>query len=282
MSDGYKNLGFKVKDCASELIDNSFDQGATELNLWFFEEEYEGVSRVSFLFQDNGPGVPSDMINEFISVGDSSVLTKQDISKNGKFHWGLASSLGALSNYAEIYSNIGDGVWYNSRYPYLDRDSTETDIKDPFSVVSIREKLMPSESGLIFYIQRISRVILSEVNDLEQLISLLTSYIGETYREDLAHATIRLNGDPIRLVDPLMRNKSSMWYDVIGPSFLMGKIDITFEDIKLVLDKHDGHLVNDFRTRHLANNINLTKPIIELIMVRLEQLDKPINNSLPN
>ncbi|WP_219835353.1 ATP-binding protein [Paenibacillus sp. R14(2021)] len=275
MSEGYRNLGFKVKDCISELIDNSFDQGADEIHMWFFEEEFAGVNRVSFLFQDNGQGVSSRKLNNFIEFrNDSSTL---DIKKNGKFHWGLAASLGALSDYAEIYS-IDSGTWYHTQYPY---DGTSPKMKDPFAIEQIKYRLKSSSTGIIFYIQRISKVILAEVNDLEQLKDMLKYYIGETYRRDLIDKSIFINGEVIHLIDPLMRNNNRLlFYSDDECSVSLGTINIFFEDVKTNLQVQDSILVSDFYKRHLYYKVEFNEPIMELTMVRLE-VNKVKNRTLP-
>jgi len=115
---GYRSTTYAL----AEIIDNSFDANATEVNIYFLEKKHGGRRRVEeIVILDNGTGMPADILQSALQFGKT---TNTDIAevvrskKKGKFGFGLPNASLSQCPSVHVYS------WTNgdqgANYVYLD------------------------------------------------------------------------------------------------------------------------------------------------------------------
>lgn len=131
---GYKNAAYAI----AELIDNSIQAGATDVQLICFERDVRGAQRVtsqidSIAVFDNGSGMDKETFVKALQFGNGTHLTKDTQDGIGRFGMGLPSASISQAKKVEVYT-WQDGVEH-ALYSYLDVDEiaagTLTEIPEP-------------------------------------------------------------------------------------------------------------------------------------------------------
>jgi|GEM_PF-1361391 len=117
-SSGYKSTTHAI----AEIVDNSLDAGATEINIVFREEEINlnnatAKRLTEIIFIDNGSGMDGDLMNSCLTFAQGAGRSEGRI---GAFGYGLPNSTIATCRRGDVYSlSPDDGIWRNV---YLDID----------------------------------------------------------------------------------------------------------------------------------------------------------------
>lgn len=131
---GYKNAAYAI----AELIDNSIQAGATDVQLICFERDVRGTQRVSSQIEsiavfDNGSGMDKETFVKALQFGNGTHLTKETQDGIGRFGMGLPSASISQAKKVEVYT-WQDGVEH-ALYSYLDVDEIAdgmlTEIPEP-------------------------------------------------------------------------------------------------------------------------------------------------------
>ena len=89
--------GYRLEQVVADLVDNSIDAGANQIQIAFAEEEYIGKQSHYLIVSDDGKGIAEDALSSIMDFGATRVYDELDL---GKFGVGLKSS--SLSQAQEI------------------------------------------------------------------------------------------------------------------------------------------------------------------------------------
>jgi hypothetical protein len=195
---GYKNTAYAV----AELIDNSIQYGASNVDFICFEEDFQTpkrlISRISEIaILDNGSGMTVDKLETALQFGNGSNLKNTTENVIGRFGMGLPSSSISQAKKVEVYSWT-DTV-DNSIYSYLNVDEIVSGALSevPFPV----KKQVPDEFkkiGLKFE-KTGTLVVWSEIDRClwktgETIIKHSESLIGRMYRKFISSGQVNISG----------------------------------------------------------------------------------------
>jgi hypothetical protein len=115
---GYRSTTYAL----AEIIDNSFDAGATDVDIFFLEKKHGGRRRVEeIVILDNGLGMSADILQSALQFGKT---TNTDIAevvrskKKGKFGFGLPNA--SLSQCPSVHLYSWTSGVRDANYVYLD------------------------------------------------------------------------------------------------------------------------------------------------------------------
>ena len=195
---GYKNTAYAV----AELIDNSIQYGASQVDFICFEEDFQTpkrlISRISEIaILDNGTGMTVDTLETALQFGNGSNLKNTTENVIGRFGMGLPSSSISQAKKVEVYTWT-DSV-DNSIYSYLNVDEiisgTLTEVPMP-SKRSIPDEF--KKIGLKFE-KTGTLVVWSEIDRClwktgETIIKHSESLIGRMYRKFISSGQVNISG----------------------------------------------------------------------------------------
>lgn len=195
---GYKNAAYAI----AELIDNSIQAGATDVQLICFERDVRGAQRVTSQIEsiavfDNGSGMNRETFIKALQFGNGTHLTKETQDGIGRFGMGLPSASISQAKKVEVYT------WQNgvehALYSYLDVDEiaagTLTEIPEP------QQKALPD---IYFYLKDLKMRVPSGTlviwNDIDRcswksarpLIENSEFLIGRIYRYFIDDASVKI------------------------------------------------------------------------------------------
>lgn len=148
----FRDSGYKSTASAlAELIDNSIEADADNIQIIAFEKEIEGRHRIAtkiseIMVYDDGGGMPESVLEICLQFGNGTRLaTREGI---GRFGIGLPNATVSQCKRVEVYS------WQNERcfYTYLDVDEVKNESQhDVNSVqpVAMPERLLRSIKGTV-------------------------------------------------------------------------------------------------------------------------------------
>lgn len=191
---GYRNIASAL----SELIDNSLQAGASEVDI-FIEEVAEATPFVAIL--DNGCGMNRQQLSSALQFGGSDRF--DDRSGMGRFGMGLPNSSLSQARRVDVYS------WRSPKYvwhSYLDIDEILSATKPALDIpkrsvlpASFKERIQGS--GTLVLWRNLDRV---KVLNWNLLAKRLGHRLGQIFRYFLWDGcTIRVNGQDVTPYDPL-------------------------------------------------------------------------------
>src|SRR5689334_13712861 len=197
---GYKTTASAV----AELIDNSFEAGATSIEISISEEICAGHREVSLIVQDNGGGMTPAVLHLALQFGGTTRFN----SRVGVGRYGMGLPNGSLSQArrVEIYTwRTRTSVWWS----YLDVD--EIADRRMLSVPIPKRRRLPfglsakSKTGTIVTWSRCDRLSHKKAKSLANKISF---ELGRIFRRQiLTGKRIIINREPVKSVDPLFLNE---------------------------------------------------------------------------
>lgn len=182
---GYRSTTYAL----AEIIDNSFDAEATEVDIFFLEKKYGGRRRVEeIVILDNGLGMSADILQSALQFGKT---TNTDIAevvrskKKGKFGFGLPNASLSQCPSVHVYSWT-KGV-AEANYVYLDLqeviNSQSIDIPEleKIGIPDYYENFLPKlgKTGTIVSWRRCDRLTNTKG---ETLINNAHAVLGRLYR----------------------------------------------------------------------------------------------------
>lgn len=201
---GYRNIASAL----SELVDNSLQAGATEVDI-FIQEEVQTGHVVAVL--DNGCGMNRKQLSSALQFGGSDRF--DDRSGLGRFGMGLPNSSLSQARRVDVYS------WHSPKFiwhSYLDIDeilsATRPALDIPKrAVLPPNFKACVSQAGTLVLWHKLDRV---KVLNWNLLTKRLGHRLGQVFRYFLwAGRTIRVNGQEVTPYDPLFlsQNTRTSW-----------------------------------------------------------------------
>ncbi|MFQ5750435.1 MAG: ATP-binding protein [bacterium] len=210
VNDGMAILSMRESDfdaysAFGEVLDNSIQADAKELKVKVFEasshKKYTVLDRIAF--GDNGNGMSSDILHHCLQLGYSTRYN--DRSGIGRF--GVGMTLAAINQCkrVEIYSKTAGSEWI---WTYVDLDeimsgsSGMSSIPEPIKKSPPKDclELVGENSGTLVIWCKYDR----QPDTTEKMIEEMHVWIGRVYRYMLWEGlTIRINGDIVKVIDPL-------------------------------------------------------------------------------
>lgn len=208
-----RNAGFDLSAAVGELIDNSWEAGASCIRLETKRDASGSI--VEIAVADGGNGIPVSVLASVLSLGFS---TRYD-SRTGLGRFGMGLKLASLSQArrTEVYTRVrGSRDTYRS---YLDidevRDEKQTELRvekvagwpaDFAHLMSNYRTKKPFESGTLVVWRKIDRLQQggSYGTAVQERLQDLTKFLARAYRRFIDKGLmIELDGVEISLHDPL-------------------------------------------------------------------------------
>lgn len=253
---GYKSTSSSI----AELIDNSFEAGATDIEIEFTESSERQI-QVSVL--DNGCGMTPSVLQLALRFGGSTRFNSR--KGTGRYGMGLPNSSLSTARRVDVYT------WKKPKFAwwsYLDVDEVATgkitSVPKPRRLnPSLRNqpKLKCSNSGTVVVWSKCDRL---DYKNLKKLISKLKKSLGKTFRHEIWKGKcIRINGEYVRPIDPMYLRKgdnlvgavcygSPMNFEIrtpqlVGDGSSLSIVRVTFSELPI---ETWHHLSNDDKRTH--------------------------------
>lgn len=200
---GYKNTASAV----AELIDNSFEAHASEIEVLIVELNRNGKRQLQLAVIDNGSGMTPSVLRLALQFGGSTRFNSRD--GVGRYGMGLPNSSLSQARRVDVYSwTRTDAVWWS----HLDVDEIASgavkDVPKPARTrIKAVDNLPVSQSGTIVLWSKCDRLNHKKV---KTLVAKLHAELGKTFRKQLyGNKTIKINGELVQPVDPLFLKKGN-------------------------------------------------------------------------
>jgi hypothetical protein len=251
---GYKSTASSI----AELIDNSLEAGATDIEIHFTEPS---TRQIQVSVRDNGCGMTPVVLRLALRFGGSTRFNSR--KGTGRYGMGLPNSSLSRARRVDVYTwRRPKIVWWT----YLDVDEIAsgklTSVPDPK-----RAKLNPSDrskhakSGTVVVWSKCDRL---DYRNVKKLISKLSKFLGQTFRHEIWKGKcIRINGEYVRPVDPMFLRKgdnlvgairygSPMNFEiripqVVGGGPSLSTVRVKFSELPI---ENWHHLSNDEKRTH--------------------------------
>ena len=196
-SSGYRHTTYAL----AELVDNSFDAGATKTKIIFFEKRDGNNRRYidEIIVSDNGLGMPEEVLYSCLTFGattNTNLATMVTEKKMGKFGFGLPNASLSQCKFIKVYSWQKSGAVLSTKLDLqesLDQNTIDLPPVQPESLPSHYEQasaVLDKKHGVIISWQKCD--MLSAVKG-ETLCDLAQPTLGQIYRHLLAKgSTIQL------------------------------------------------------------------------------------------
>jgi len=247
--DSFRNNGITTEEGICELIDNSIDARASEINIMLEETDQD---EYLYTIMDNGCGIPTTFedpedlegvplqgIRYALSVGGK--MNIYGTKKIGRFGFGLSSTVAELSARSDVYSKtVDDNKW---RYSFYDYDwLKENNLVIPEEEYKQPPVIVIPKTGTIIQI----RVKRSKRLNLKSLQNRLIKRIGQFYASML-HSSVKIgisvknlkgnwNIVDISPNDYLWREPESRNVKIYGKSISKGEVEIVIDSNHALVD----------------------------------------------
>lgn len=219
---GYRSNGFAV----NELIDNSYQAGASKVAVWMETGKQNNVSRLAVI--DDGHGMVRDMIRLAMLWGGTHRENSRALF--GRFGFGLPSASVSMGQKFTVYSKTEGSTWHACSFDLEAVEKGEYTDENGRIVMPVP---MPSElptwiieglrhknnfdsddldHGTIVVVEKIDKLRPSTITAAS---AQFKSTFGLTYRNFCSNRPITVQGDRVTPVDPmfLMPNAWAFDYD---------------------------------------------------------------------
>lgn len=188
-----RELGYDSYSSITDLLDNSVDAQATNIEITIAEEKGD----INIVIEDDGVGMDEDTLDEALRLGSD---TQRETGDLGKFGLGLVTASIGLSRRVELFTREPNG-----KLLYGGFDLDDIAERDQFI-----KWIQPVPATGLFAITRGTRLRLSKTDRISNrsittFASTLRKRIGQVFRKFLkADRKITVNGKPVEPIDPLM------------------------------------------------------------------------------
>jgi hypothetical protein len=223
---GIRHIGYKSNvEAISELIDNSIQAYAERIDLVFaFAEGGSTAKPTRIALVDDGHGMDPSMLSLALMWGGTH--RENDRTGLGRFGYGLPCATVSIGRRFTIYSKIAAGEVFKVT---LDLDLLETggyrnsqsDIvippaqpsQLPAFVIDFIERTYPTgwSSGTVVVIEKLDRLDWTTATGLRRN---LMRHFGVAYHKLLSAASIFVDGDRVRPIDPLFLSPECELYSL--------------------------------------------------------------------
>jgi len=197
-----RNTGYDSYSAVEDIIDNSIDAGARNINVTTGTVEKD----FRIIIADNGSGMNESILDEALKLG--SKTQKDELSDLGKYGMGLCTASISMAKKLQVITKQSD-----SDYLYSSQDLDEVIKADEFvkelrkatkEEISLFKENVQGETGTVVILSKIDRI--SNTN-LTIFANTLAKEMGRIYRKFIeAGIKFSINKNVIRAVDPLMTN----------------------------------------------------------------------------
>lgn len=262
---GYKNTAAAV----AELIDNSFEAEATEVDVSINELNTDGARELKLSVSDNGCGMAPSVLGLALQFGGSTRYNSRD--GIGRYGMGLPNSSLSQARRVDVYSWMRkDVVWWS----YLDVDEIASGSKQTLPQAARTRlkglsELNKSKSGTIVLWSKCDRLRHKKV---KTIAVKLHNELGKTFRKQIQRGkVIRINDELVRPVDSLFLRKGNnltgakqygptLKYEIQTPNYNGTKrtstVWVTFSE--LPVEKWHGLSNEEKRTFGISKNAGVS------------------------
>jgi len=235
-----RDMGYDFSTAIADLVDNSIEAGATQINIsvgFYGNDSYVRIS-------DNGKGMSEDELKEAMRYGSEREYHGEDL---GKFGLGLKTASMSQCRCFSVASrnrsskNIAIYTWDLSHIEKTNR--WEILVLEEQSTIELISAPITENSGTVILWEALDRIIgfkdPSGEAARKKLISMcrdLEIYLGMVFHKFLAgevlgkNLSINLNGNPVKSWDPFARDEKET--KILSPI-----------KIKLIHDGSEGKIV---------------------------------------
>jgi hypothetical protein len=201
-----RDLDFDCYRAYAEVIDNSIQAQATEINIHFETETrkrgYEHIKRVAFV--DNGDGMSHDLVHDCLVLGYSSRYN----DRTGIGRFGVGMTMGAIHEcrHVEVFSrDIEQGDWNTTSLDISSSADGSVLIAPPRTskFPDWIDTLQPAGTGTAVIWSDYDR----QVENGRKIIDECKIYFGRVFRNFIwTGVEIFINGEYVSAIDPLYVN----------------------------------------------------------------------------
>ena len=201
--DSLRSTGYDNYNAIADIIDNSIDANATEINIEIHHQQKDFVITIA----DNGKGMDLHTLDEALKLG--SETEKDFVSDLGRFGMGLSTASLSMCERTtvitkgkggELLKSITDLEWVrkeNSFTKFLGKADAE-------DAILFNELLKNDEQGTIVILSNSDRIQNSNVS---VFANTLKNNLSRIFRRFIiAGKEFKINGENISASDPLMLN----------------------------------------------------------------------------
>ena len=257
--ESFRDAGYDLPAAVGEVVDNSIEARAQQVNIETFEVESNGKKRgkqrtsiEAIAFADDGVGIPPEILPNSLTMGFSTRYNQ----RKGLGRYGVGAKLAALSQAkrVDIYTRpVGDSSIYHT---YFDLDEIQGGVQKyleakpvamfPENYAHLMSNAVgePFESGTLVIWSKVDR--LEEGgrfgSSVDERLAMLIRYLGRTYRYFIAKGLkLAVNSRAIDLFDPLFLLKNPHAEDLLGEGW---KADIIEDssansESRIAIDGHE-------------------------------------------
>jgi hypothetical protein len=251
---GYKSTSSSL----AELIDNSFEAGATDIEIHFAESS---TRQIQVSVRDNGCGMTPTVLRLALRFGGSTRFNSR--KGTGRYGMGLPNSSLNRARRVDVYTwRKPEIVWWS----YLDIDEVAsgkiTSVPEPKRAkFKSSDRPKHSRSGTVVVWSKCDRL---DYRNLKKLISKLNKFLGQTFRHEIwGGKSLRINGVYVRPIDPMFLRKGdnligAVSYgapltfeiripQIVGDGSSLSTVRVTFSELPI---ETWHHLSNDDKRIH--------------------------------
>jgi hypothetical protein len=197
-----RNTGYDSYTAVEDIIDNSIDAGARNINIAINMIEKD----LCIIISDDGSGMNEEILDEALKLG--SATEKDEMSDLGKYGMGLCTASISMSKRLEVITKQSNGSFLYSSQDLDEIVKADDFIKEMGQAnkdqIELFKKHVKEDHGTIIILSKIDRV--SNTN-YTIFANILSKEIGRIFRKFIeAGINFYVNNKKVTSVDPLMVN----------------------------------------------------------------------------
>lgn len=204
-----RSIGYRAKTAIADLIDNSIDASASQVQVSFSFEEFDGYIRI----KDNGIGMNDNTLQNAMNIGSKDPRDLRKPKELGRFGMGLKTASFSLGKRLSVLTKQ-DGIYYERCWD-LDHvsDCNRWELfKDIPTEVKERIGCIEGPSGTIVCIDKLDRFMGSGTDKLikessfNSKVRRIKEHLGFVFHSLISNSKLSLsiNGNSIMAWDPFI------------------------------------------------------------------------------
>lgn len=264
-----RNSGFNLHQAMGEILDNSIDAGANEIDIYAFVNDKK---KKNIMIVDNGKGMNEKTLQESLTLAKE---LKLGVDELGKFGMGMKTAALSLSTHFEILTKTlsGDllfGEFNINKMEQIGEFKTNvrraTIEEDAFFKTRVGKR---RRSGSIIIIKNCDRFDMSFTTFVKQM----QNYIGLTYKSYIEKGvSLSVNDMPVRgkeisVIDPLMLDNEHTFvvaekesypvsYSFSNDSERKSVIQVSAVVLPMPDNEQDGRYIDKVENKLPLNQVN--------------------------
>jgi DNA topoisomerase VI subunit B len=241
-----RSIGYNASTAIADLVDNSLDAKATNININF--EYYDSDGLISII--DNGMGMNEEMLQTAMNIGSKDPRAKRGANELGRFGMGLKTASFSLGKRLSVLTKW-EGTYYERCWD-LDHvsDCNEWQLFTTIpEEVKLRMNSIEGENGTIVCIDKLDRFMgygsnrkIKEISFFNK-VSRVNRHLEFVFHSILENSQIKMtiNGNEIVPWDPFMKNHE---HTIEGEMQIL-KINENRIKVKYFILPHASHLTEN-------------------------------------